>query len=164
MRSLIVYIILSFTALNLSAHEYFVSIWTIHYNEKTSKFEITIKCTAHDVEHALVDAGIKPPLHIEKHPQADSLLNDYVQHQFNIKIGKEDCPYIYIGKELEPDETLYLYFETEKFDLSKEVTINCTFLVDTFKDQQNIIHIEYLGKTVSKTFTKNITNHQFKLQ
>ena len=118
-KSVYLILILSvFTFSNVKAHEYYVSVCTIDYNMKTKGLELTFKIIAHDVEKSILEnEKVDLKLGSEKEAaSANEILHQYIDKHFGISIAGAKKELKYVGKEVELDESLYLYFEIENVD------------------------------------------------
>ena len=143
-------------------HTYYVSICSIEYVESDKAFELSFKFTAHDIEKAIKNES-KIDLHLgEKNEfiKSDSLLNDYISSNFKIKTTS-DLQLVYVGKEFKMDETLWVYLEVKNVINSKELEIENTLLIETFRGQKNIVHYKKQTKTNSYSFNRRNTNYTF---
>lgn len=153
-----VFLLSSFSIL----HTYHVSICNLEYNDKNKSFELSFKFTAHDIEKA-IESESKINLHLgEKNEfaKSDSLLNDYISSNFKMKTTS-DLQLIYVGKEFKMDETLWVYLEVKNITNPKELKIENTLLIGTFRGQKNIVHYKKGIKTNSFSFNRRNTNYTF---
>lgn len=148
---------------NSFAHNYFVSITTLDVRTEKGTVEISIKLTTHDVEKSLEEFGSDNlRLGTQKELEdADLLLSNYFKKHFVLWINKKMVELNFIGKEVEMDENLWLYFEGKIPKKIKSFKIINDILIETFSEQNNILHINYKSLPISFTFTKNQTEKIF---
>lgn len=151
----------SFTLL----HEFFISITSIDFNHKSNKLEFSCQFTAHDVEEAIlnihdIDLNLGEPNEYEK---ADSLLFLYIQSNFEVN-SKEEISYNYVGKEVNLDETLWVYIESEEIIKPTELVITNTFLIDDFDSQSNITHVNFGKRQQTFSFNRISKTHTYKVK
>jgi len=143
MRILSIIIILATMFLNssfVSEHKYFVSITAIDHKKDLKAFEISIKLTAHDVEKALKNRGELKLGSNKELPNANQILASYIKDNFSIWINDKQNELVFIGKEIENDETLYLYFRSNAPKKLDKVKIINNILTKTFPEQENITY------------------------
>ena len=143
MRILSIIIILATMFLNssfVSEHKYFVSITTIDHKKDLKAFEISIKLTAHDVEKALKNQGELKLGSDKEVPNANQILASYIKNHFSIWINDKQNELVFVGKEIENDDTLYLYFSSNAPKTLDKVKIINNILTKTFPEQENITY------------------------
>ena len=167
MRILSIIIILAAMFLNSSfvlEHKYFVSITTIDHKKDLKAFEISIKLTAHDVEKALKNRGELKLGSNKELPNANQILASYIKNHFSIWINDKQNELVFVGKEIENDETLYLYFSSNAPKNLDKVKIINNILTKTFPEQENITYFN--SSPIKKDFIfkkhSSIKEFQFK--
>lgn len=146
-------LLMSFSGL----HDFYISITSIDYNTEASKLEITCQFTTHDIEKAIlseknIDLNLGEPNEYEK---ADAILFSYIVSNFKLNSNSE-IDYTYVGKEVNLDETLWVYFESSKLSKPSQLEVENTFLIDDFDSQSNITHVNFGSK--QQTFSFNTLN------
>ena len=145
------------------AHPLHVCICQIGYNEQNQNFEIYINVFADDLLNALNKSGA-PELYLGEEreiPQADSLINTYLQSKFSILVNGKKTDLSFVGKEMETD-AVWCYFESKKIDEPKEITVHCNILTEIFDTQNNIIQISKNSEILSMIFDKRKTEDSIK--
>ena len=167
MRILSIIIILAAMFLNSSfvlEHKYFVSITTIDHKKDLKAFEISIKLTAHDVEKALKNRGELKLGSDKELPNANQILASYIKNHFSIWINDKQNELVFVGKEIENDETLYLHFSSNAPKKLDKVKIINNILTKTFPEQENITYFN--SSPIKKDFIfkkhSSIKEFQFK--
>jgi len=151
MRLLLIAIIASGA---LAPHDFFLSILTIRHAPNTRTLDLTWRMTAHDVEHALDNVAELKLASPKEHPKADSLLNAYFHEHLHLAVNGQPVDWTWVGKELE-SENLYCYLQVQGVDSLGTLSVSNTLLQDVFLEQQNIVHLEAVGKPVrSHTFIR----------
>ncbi len=156
-------ILLSLLLFGIShTHEHYTSISTVNFSSKKN-IEIVMEFTAHDIEYyfekeynVLLKLGSSNEL-----VKTDSLLNDYISKHFKIKMNNSTVELDFIGKEINNDESLLLYFEKNSFKNIKSLEIFNDLLCKYYPAQQNIVHLEGNLKN-SFIFNSIQTNYKFK--
>ena len=95
------------------AHDFFVSVAILDYNEESKSIEITFKFIAHDVEKSFNDQyfGDLKLGASNEHKKADSLLFQYITQHFNLEENGRILNLKFVGKEINLDESLFVYLE-----------------------------------------------------
>jgi hypothetical protein len=143
MRILTIIVILTAMFLNssfVSEHKYFVSITTIDHKKDLKAFDISIKLTAHDIEKALKNRGDLKLGSDKELKNANQILASYIKDNFSIWINDKQNELVFVGKEIENDETLYLYFSSNAPKTLDKVKIINNILTKTFPEQENITY------------------------
>ncbi len=152
------------TTLFAFTHEYYVSICTIDYNEANKSLELTFKLTAHDLEKSILqNQKIDLKLGSDKeYEKADEVLKEYIRNHFNLSHNGTAVKLNYIGKEVELDESLYIYFEATGVKELGSFRISNTILIESFPGQENLLYFN-AQKRVNEVFNKDITSKEIKL-
>ncbi len=141
------------------AHDWYISITTIRYNQEKKSFEVEVKLTAHDLEKA-VKLHYNQDLKLggeKEHPQSDKIISNYLNNYLDLwvngaKSKLEFSSKSFIGKEVENDENMWIYLEFKAPRVLKNITVKNRILMDTFPGQQNITHVENGDQKQSYTF------------
>ncbi len=148
-------ILFLFTAgsVNAHAHEYYVGITNMEYNERSGNLEVIIKLSGHDVEYAIhKEMGRQLHLGSAKEPaDADQILAGYILRRFAVSCKNELLDAQFLGKEIGNDDQLVIYIEipvSEAPDPSK-LKVKNGILMGYFPRQENVIHYT----TEEKTYT-----------
>lgn len=135
----------------LFPHDFFVSILTIRHSEASKTLDLTWQMTAHDVEHALSSvAQLKLNSH-QEHPKADSLLNDYFHQHLHLFQEDAELSWKWVGREME-GENLFCYMQVEGVYTGNDLSVSNNLLQDVFAEQDNIVHVEASGRTLTHHF------------
>ena len=138
-------------------HKYYVSITEAAYNAESKSFEISIKFIGHDLEKALTSAGA-PNLYLgtEKEVKnANAYLKRYIERKFEMIADGTKLEYQFIGKEINNDDFIYCFVQSNQIDEPSEVTIKSTLLTEVFGGQANTIYLKSGSKKVSYYLTKD---------
>ena len=156
-------ILFAFSFCNLHAH--YVSITNAKLNSQNNKLEISIQLTAHDLEdYFFINDKLQLKLGSTKeYKNSNQLISSYISDHLHFKINDKSTPLNFIGKEVNNDETLELFFESKIPRNINKITIENTILIETFSEQQNIIHLSgYLKE--SFTFNDKLTSKTYSLK
>lgn len=143
-HGLVLLVLLSCSSLLM--HKFYVSLTEIRYNEKTERFEVSMRIFPDDLDLALLErSGIHTQLATElEHEMADSLLMIYLLEDFKLRVNGKELKLNYLGKEPESD-AIWCYLESPNTAAPDSITILNTILTEYFPDQVNIIQV-YSGK------------------
>ena len=167
MRILSIIIILAGMLLNssfASEHKFFVSITTIHHKKDLKALEISIKLTAHDIEKALKNRGELKLGSDKELPNANQILASYIKNHFSIWINDKQNELVFVGKEIENDETLYLYFSSNAPKTLDKVKIINNILSKTFPEQENITYFNSGSVKKDYVFKKHSSIKEFQFK
>jgi len=136
-------------------HDFFLSILTMRYAPEAKTLDLTWRMTAHDIEHALENVAALKLNSEREHPKADSILNAYFHEHLRLTMNGKPLDWTWVGKELE-SENLYCYLQVEGVENLGDLIVSNTLLQDLYYEQQNIVHLEQVGRpTRSHTFIIN---------
>lgn len=147
-------------------HDFYVGITNIDYNSQTKSIEVTMKLIAHDLEKSFVDQkyGELKLGTARELANADELLFNYINEHFLIEQQNKILEYNFIGKEVELDESLFIYLEIPNVSIGDQLIITNRILVETFPSQENICHINLAPKPITIIFNKDITSKEINLK
>ncbi len=153
----ILFPVLAVVLLSFTMHKYYISITEIDYNAKSKTFEISIKFIGHDLEKALTNAGA-PNLYLgtEKEVRnANAYLKRYIERKFKMVVDDKQLEHEFIGKEINNDDFIYCFLQSNKVEDPKEITIKSTLLTELFSRQANTIYLKSGDQKVSYYLTKD---------
>lgn len=130
-------------------HVFHVSRCEIRHNTAKQTVEVTLHIFIDDLEEALKKQGHdKLFLCTEKeNTSANTHLLQYFQQQFQLQINGKTVNYTFIGKEMSDDMiAAWCYLEIPKVKTIKSLLVKNKLLLETFKDQKNIIQVIVPGK------------------
>lgn len=127
-------------------HEFYISLSEIRYNLESGRFELSLRIFPDDMDRVLeMHTGIRTQLVTElEHPQADSLLQNYLLNVFLLDSNGKRVKFNYLGKEAEAD-VMWCYLESEILDEPLRIGVDNALLTEVFEDQINIVQV-YVGK------------------
>jgi hypothetical protein len=131
-------------------HPFYVSVTEIEQNQKTGKLQVSTRIFYDDLERAL-DKRYKTNVNILKptnKQQVDALISAYVKEHLKIKADNKDLILKYVGYEIE-EEAAWCYFETDKRDPIRNLSIQNNILFEQHESQVNMIHALVAGKRQS---------------
>jgi len=157
---------MSVSGFDVESHAYYVSICTIDYNKSKQSLELTFKLTAHDLEKSF-STQQESELRLgsaKEHKEADKLLAEYINKHFSLDLVEKRMALKYVGKEVELNESLYLYFEIENVGSLDGLKVKNNILVEQFEEQENILHFNAGSKHTSVVFNRSITSKEITLE
>ena len=137
-------------------HKYYVSIAEAAYNSTSQTFEISLKFIGHDLEHALETTGV-PTMYLgtdKEIEKANEYLKKYIDSNFQLILDGKQINFKFIGKEVNNDDFIYCYVESEKIESPKKVEIKNTLLTETFLEQVNTLYLTINKNKITYTFNK----------
>lgn len=137
-------LLVSFVA---KSHPFYVSICEIEHNSENESLEISLKVFANDFEEGLKKSGTGQLFLGETREvlNADSLIFSYLQTHLKFKVNQADVNYAFVGKEME-DNVVWIYLEIVGVKELSTFQVSNRILMDSIKEQQNIIQINCEGK------------------
>lgn len=147
----------------MAIHEFYISILTIRFDEGLRTLDLTWQITAHDLEHALSDVADLDLGSSEQHPEADSLMSDYLQRHLRLALASGPLVLYWIGWELE-GENLYCYLQVQDVEDARGLMVSNDLLHDVFPEQDNIVHVERAGHFASHHFLRGDGQHVFEVK
>lgn len=142
-------------------HKFYVTVTQIDFVPNKKRVEITSRIFIDDLEKAL-ERKFKKKFYLTTSNEienADVLIQEYLKEKIKISINKKSQKIEYLTKEVEGD---VLIFYT-KIAISKKINtfeIYNSLLTDTYKEQQNIVHLNINGNKNSFLFTNSETNQK----
>jgi hypothetical protein len=127
-------------------HKFYVSLTEIRYNEHNMRVEVSFRIFPDDLDRALEERyGVETHLASSlEHPQADSLVGEYLRAHFSLISDGREVGFSYLGKEPESD-AIWCYMESEPLESTPSaLRIRNNILMEQFDDQVNIIQV-YAG-------------------
>lgn len=166
MTKKILFLFLPIVLLSFAMHKYYVSITEAEYNAKTKSFEISIKFIGHDLEKALSSAGtpnlyLGTPKEIEK---ANYYLKKYIEKRLIMKVDGKPLTYKFIGKEINNDDFIYCFIETDQLESPKKITIKNTLLTEVFDEQANTVYLKVGNQQLNYSLNKDKVSETHELK
>ncbi|MFG0257531.1 MAG: DUF6702 family protein [Phycisphaerales bacterium JB043] len=136
------------------AHPSFVTMTQTRHNIESASLENALQIDAHDLEHA-IEERTGEPIDLEKSPNADTLVREYVEDSFFVRTGdtserarSPQHELAWIGFELE-DEYAWLYFEISVPDGINGVHVSNQILFEVDSRQANTIILRHESRRLS---------------
>ncbi|MEE2527188.1 DUF6702 family protein [Hyphobacterium sp. HN65] len=128
-----------------NAHRVHEAVTEIRFNERTSEVEIVHRLFAHDLEFAMVEAGMSEdtvPGSSEWNAAADDFLSAAFSFGMNGEIREPD----FVGLELE-GRFVWAYYVVPAQEAYSEVAVDNRLMMSSFEDQANLTNV-FFGETV----------------
>ncbi len=141
---------------SFAMHKYYVSITEIAYNSTNQTFEISLKFIGHDLEHALGTTGV-PELNLgtdKEIEKSNEYLKKYIDSNFQLIVDGKQVNFKFIGKEVNNNDFIYCFLESEKTELPKKIEIKNTLLTETFPEQVNTLYLIIGKNKITDNFNK----------
>lgn len=156
--------IVAIALLSFAMHKYYVSITEAAYNSTNQTFELSIKFIGHDLEKAMLEAGI-PELNLgteKEDVEADQYILKYIQKKLHVVVNEKSLDFKFVGKEIKNDDFIYCYIESDKIKKPKSITIKNTLLTEVFSGQKNAVYLTINGDKQTFNFDKDkvVETHQ----
>ncbi len=143
-------------------HPYYVSIFEVTHNTDTKTIQVAVKVFTTDIEQAL-QARTQKDYYLGKSNElleTDSLITEYFKDHFNIRTDGNPLSLNFIGKETEL-EAIWCYFESQPIEKPHKLKISSTVFLELFELQNNIVHIQVVGKKLSAILKQGNTEKTF---
>lgn len=146
------------------SHKFYVSLIQVEFNAETEALEITMKIFTDDLEYAISGSQVSYGLiTANEPPDVDSVLYNYIEKNFTIKINGKSYSLVYIGKEVELDVT-WIYIEIMEIESIDTIEITDLMLTELFEDQVNLINVRYLGQNKGLLLNRNRTTGKIQIE
>lgn len=137
-RFLVVVVFISFSIISY-AHEYYFAFAEMEYNKTSSRFELTLIVSTHDIEHWLQDKGIKVK-ELEDHYTDSTLQKEFgiqLLNGYSVSMNNLNIPFQITGFEVKENGLSEFYFASNTLQLSSPLLVKFDLLMDKFSEQQN---------------------------
>lgn len=134
-------------------HPFHISVTNIYYKEKEKIMQVEQRIFLDDLEEALQDYSGNEKLDIIADDQGElqELIEQYLAENFTITIKEKPVNLVFLGMEQEADQNvLWCYYEAEKVKKFDSFRVMNSTLTEKFSDQENIIHFDPKGNTISE--------------
>lgn len=138
------------SAFKSGAHEFYLSVTEIEYNNEEQSLQIITRVFIDDFQNVLnerYDTDIQLSQEAEEGAVTEHI-SKYLSQKLRLKTNGEDLKLNYLGKEYDADQ-LVLYIEVENVASFNEIEVTNEILTDLFDDQKNVVHVKVNDKTKS---------------
>jgi len=132
------------------AHEFYLSVTEIEYNNEKQSLQIITRVFIDDFEDVLNErygAELQLSEEAEEGAVAENI-SKYLKQKLRLQVNGEELQLNYLGKEYDADQ-LILYIEVENVAPFKKIEVTNEILTDLFDDQKNVVHVKVNDKTKS---------------
>lgn len=161
-----VFSILAIALLSFAMHKYYVSITEAAYNTTSQTFEVSVKFIGHDLEKALLEAGV-PTLYLgteKEDPKANEYLEKYLEKRIHFVVNDKSLNFKFVGKEINNDDFIYCFIESEKIKNPKTITIKNTLLTEVFPAQKNTVYLTVGDEKINWSLDKDKVSETHELK
>lgn len=138
------------SAFKSGAHEFYLSVTEIEYNNEEQSLQIITRVFIDDFQNVLnerYDADIQLSEEAEEGAVTE-YISKYLNQKLRLKTNGEELQLNYLGKEYDADQ-LVLYIEVENVASFNQIEVTNEILTDLFDDQKNVVHVKVNNKTKS---------------
>ncbi|MDX1719090.1 MAG: DUF6702 family protein [Salegentibacter mishustinae] len=135
---------------NSGAHEFYLSVTEIEYNNEKQSLQIITRVFIDDFEDVLNErygADLQLSEEAEEGAVAENI-SKYLKQKLKLQVNGEELQLNYLGKEYDADQ-LILYIEVEDLAPFNKIEVTNEILTDLFDDQKNVVHVKVNDKTKS---------------
>ena len=134
----------------VAPHPYYLSVTELKYNAGENSIEGSVKVFVHDLEKALKQLGHKQVdlIHPKDRQATEAILRDYIKARLKMWVNGSEKPFTLLGFEQE-NEHFWMHVMAENCPAPKKVTFENSILYDFLKEQINIVHFDFMGKSQS---------------
>lgn len=156
---LISFIFLLSTAFAL--HKFYIGVFQIDYFKEKKSIQITTRLFIDDFEKVLHKKFNKHFYITTKDEVADAntYIEKYLQEKLKIKVNNKIQNFSFLLKEQE-DNVLICYLKIKFSDKIKSLEITNNVLIEEFKEQQNLVHLNNNGNKKTLLFTNDNNNQK----
>ncbi|WP_282017910.1 DUF6702 family protein [Salegentibacter mishustinae] len=132
------------------AHEFYLSVTEIEYNNEKQSLQIITRVFIDDFEDVLNErygADLQLSEEAEEGAVAENI-SKYLKQKLRLQVNGEELQLNYLGKEYDADQ-LILYIEVEDLAPFNKIEVTNEILTDLFDDQKNVVHVKVNDKTKS---------------
>ncbi len=137
------------------SHEFYVSVTQIDFDKESQALEISLKVFTDDFEKVL-ETEQTGKLHLgseEENPNANKLIETYLEETFLLEVNGVESDFVYLGKEVELDVT-WCYLEVSDISELNTLVLQNEILFEVSDNQTNIVHVDDGEQVKSLLFNK----------
>lgn len=157
LKSAALVLVLLFLTSMTEAHKFYVSVTNVNYSEKEDALQITSRIFIDDLERVLEERyEVDPELATKKEADfADAYIEKYFRAKFAVLLDDEPVSFNFLGKRYDND-VIICYLEVLDVNLPERssIAVQNEVLTDLFEEQQNVVHIKWMGKKKSFVLIK----------
>lgn len=137
-------------------HPIHLSVTEITHSEKDKALQITSRIFIDDLEVSIQNYLKDDALDILKPKNGkttDQLVSDYVLKHLKVNVDGKAQSLKYLGHEIE-DLAIICYIEIPNIKKIKSIDVSNDVLMETHRDQSNLVHVNYKEKVKSVRLVK----------
>lgn len=140
-----------------------MAIYQINYAPEKKMLQITTRIFVDDLDKALEKKYNKKFFLGTNKETAESvdLLKKYLAENFYLKVDGQSKAMNFLSKEMDGD-VLVCYLNAKEISKIKTIEVNNSILIESFPEQQNIVHINAFNVKKSFLFTETSTKEVLK--
>jgi hypothetical protein len=157
------FLVLAFSISSFAVHKFYMAIYQINYVPEKKMLQITSRIFVDDLNVALEKKYKKKVfLGTDKETvESMDLLKKYLSENFSIKVNGQSKSMNFLSKEMDGD-VLVCYLSIKDISKLSALEIFNSVLIDSFSEQQNIVHVGAFGTKKSFLFTESSTKQVLK--
>jgi hypothetical protein len=166
MRKGLAALILLFAIFSMSSfvvHKFYMGIYQINYAPEKKMLQITTRIFVDDLNKAIEKKYNKAIFLGSEKESSESvnLLKKYLSDNFNLKVNGQNKAMNFLSKEMDGD-VLVCYLNIKDISKISTLEINNSVLIESFAEQQNIVHLTANNVKKSFLFTETSTKEVLK--
>lgn len=143
MRSLLLLLLLTFSASLRSSHDYYLSVARLEFDAEASRFELSVWFFADDIGRALSErSGKEIDWKPERKAEADKLLAEYLRENLYLVQADQRRPEMQWVGSKEEGELIYAYLQWPA-SASQGMAVQFVSLCELFEAQRNLMHYKH---------------------
>lgn len=139
-----------------AVHKYYAAVFNVEHVPKKKILQVTARIFVDDIELAFKRKSGQSYYigAFNERPDTSQKLQEYLNEKIAVKVnGKSVVPKL-LGREME-DDILVCYFTYPATGAIKTFEMKNTLLMDTYPEQQNIVHVTIGGNKKSLLLTND---------
>lgn len=144
-NAILALLIMPWLAMPAQAHRVHEAISEVRYNARTAEVEIVHRVFGHDLEFALVEAGLDEEAAAGS-PEWTAFADAFLGRDFGIAINGIDVSPEFVGLEFE-GRFVWAYYVVPMAEPYREVAVNNRILAQSYEDQANLTNV-FFGSTI----------------
>lgn len=153
---IVVLVILVAGLTSAAAHKFYVGVFQMEYVPAKKQVQLTSRLFVDDVE-AMLNKKYGKRFYLtskQELPGAEDYLKKYLAEKMEVTINGKVQPMKFLGREMEDDVLICYYTIAAPADV-KSIKVSNSVLMESFSEQQNIIHAKINGNRKSLLLTND---------
>jgi hypothetical protein len=156
-------LVLTFSISSFGVHKFYMAIYQINYAPEKKMLQITSRIFIDDLNKTL-EQKFKKKFYLgtdKETLESVELFKKYLSEKFSIKVNGQPKTMSFLSKEIDGD-VLVCYLNIKEISKLSSLEIVNSVLIDSFLEQQNIVHVSAFGTKNSFLFTASSTKQVLK--